>query len=71
MLKKVRWNWITLIALIKSAPEVNGVYSGPRPILHPCFMETSPVVFELLYWQTDQTDTGKKKKKKKPLCSNW
>ena len=27
------------VSLSKSTPKVNGVYSGPRPVLHPSFME--------------------------------
>ena len=27
------------VSLSESTPKVNGVYSGPRPVLHPSFME--------------------------------
>ena len=36
------------------APKLKGVYSGPRPILHPSFMEISSVVFVLSCWETNK-----------------
>ena len=31
------------VFLSRSAPKVNGVYSGLRPIFHPCFVESAIV----------------------------
>lgn len=45
MLKKIRKKFLDPSRLSGSAPEVNGVHSGERPILHQSFKEICLVVF--------------------------
>lgn len=42
------------VSLCRSASEVNEVFSGPRPVLHPSFVEIRPAVFVQSCWQTNQ-----------------
>lgn len=48
MLKKVRIKIPGSVPFSRSSPTVKGVYSGPRPVLHPSFLQICSVFFRVI-----------------------